>query len=220
MKILSLNIRGFGKKGAFGWVKNLCSVEKPDILALQETKCKEVNDFWFIFEASMKSDFFIAIRGKWKQSQGESYIVNVYGPHADAGKIRLWDALDNMARSSDSSWLLCRDFNEVRDEDERFNSVYIPSRVHRFNDFTKNNGLVEIPLGGRKFTKFSDHCPIALRDKLFDFGPKPFRFFDEWLNKEEVNQIIMDAWSQDVNMSRKNCVFRNKLKNVKAALKA
>ncbi|XP_071740403.1 uncharacterized protein [Rutidosis leptorrhynchoides] len=167
----------------------------------------------------------------------------------------MWAALESLMRSIDTNWLLCRDFNEVREEDERFNSIFISSRANKFNSFIKDNGLVEIPLGGRKFTmvcdngfklskldrfiasenflnlwcdlsaivldrKFSDHCPIVLRDKVIDFGPKPFRFFDEWLNVDEANEIIKKDWGEEVNGSRKDCVFRNKLKNVKAALKS
>ncbi|XP_071694529.1 uncharacterized protein [Rutidosis leptorrhynchoides] len=193
-------------------------------------------------------------KGRWKHSQHESIVVNVYGPHDDAGKVKMWVDLESLMRGIDSNWLLCGEFNEVREEEERFNSVFISSRANKFNSFIKDNGLVEIPLGGRKFTrvcdngfklskldrflasknflnlwsdlsaivldrKFSDHCPIVLRDKVIDFGPKPFRFFDEWLNVDEANEIMKKAWGEEVNGGRKDCVFRNKLKNVKAALK-
>ncbi|XP_071735458.1 uncharacterized protein [Rutidosis leptorrhynchoides] len=167
----------------------------------------------------------------------------------------MWETLDSLMNNIDTRWLLCGDFNEVRDENERFNNVFIPSRANRFNSFIKNNGLVEIPLGGRRFTrvcdnglklskldrflvsenflnlwedlsaivldrKFSDHCPIVLRDKIVDFGPKPFRFFDEWLHMEEAISLIKDAWNVEVNGYRKDCVLRNKLKTVKTELKS
>lgn len=82
-----------------------------------------------------------------------------------------------------------------------------------FIDFITSNRLVEVPMGGKKFTRISDdglkfskldrflmteefkhlwvdlavvahgrkspdHCPIILKDGDFDFGPKPFRAFD------------------------------------------
>ncbi|XP_071706748.1 uncharacterized protein [Rutidosis leptorrhynchoides] len=46
MKILTLNVRGLGVKGKFGWVKSICFNEKPDIIALQETRCKLLSDRW------------------------------------------------------------------------------------------------------------------------------------------------------------------------------
>ncbi|XP_071738762.1 uncharacterized protein [Rutidosis leptorrhynchoides] len=39
----------------------------------------------------------------------------------------------------------------------------------------------------------SDHSPIILRDKNEDFGPKPFKFFDIWLQCPEVEPMIIDA---------------------------
>ncbi|XP_071727246.1 uncharacterized protein [Rutidosis leptorrhynchoides] len=267
MKIMSLNIRGFAKDGAFEWVRNLCGEEKHDVFAIQETKSSRVSDQWasclwwsnrvgivqkeavgyagglmilwdldsFHVENFVESEFYIAIKGKWKTRICDSIVVNIYGPQDDASKIRMWDSLNALSRSIDSSWLLCGDFNEVREEDERFNSIFIPSRAKRFNDFISDNSLVEVPLGGGKFTrvcdngvkmskldrflasdnflnqredlsalvlgrKFSDHCPIVIRDKLLDFGPRPFKIFDEWLKNEEVEQINVSGY-------RKDCVF-------------
>ncbi|XP_071703896.1 uncharacterized protein [Rutidosis leptorrhynchoides] len=65
----------------------------------------------------------------------------------------------------------------------------------------------------------SDHCPIMLRDRVIDFEPKPFKLFDEWFNKEGVDKVIMEAWGKPVSSSRKDCVFRDRLKNVKNDLK-
>ena len=67
--------------------------------------------------------------------------------------------------------------------------------------------------------KLSDHCPIVLKDMDVDYGPKPFRVFDIWLEEADINQIVSNAWSKEVKGSRPDCVFRDKLKNVKAALK-
>ncbi|XP_071712491.1 uncharacterized protein [Rutidosis leptorrhynchoides] len=271
--------QGFAKDGAFGWVKNLCREEKPDIVAIQETKLSNVSNFWasnlwwnnsvgfvqknalgysggtmllwdansFYVEDFVEGENFIAIKGSWVCSNKEMAVVNVYGPHDDAGKKRMWESLKGLLRKVDTSWLLCGDFNEVRDEEERVNSNFIPSRASRFNNFILNNDLVEIPLGGRKFTrvcdngfklskldkflafdkflnlwddlsaivldqKFSDHCPIVLRDRVIDFGPKPFKFFNEWLNMEGVDKVIKDAWKIEAKGNRMDCVFRNKLK--------
>ncbi|XP_071695906.1 uncharacterized protein [Rutidosis leptorrhynchoides] len=67
--------------------------------------------------------------------------------------------------------------------------------------------------------KLSDHCPLILRDNNKDFGPKPFKLFDIWLESLEVEKIIVDAWNDDMVGSRMDCVFRNKLKKVKDALR-
>ncbi|XP_071739939.1 uncharacterized protein [Rutidosis leptorrhynchoides] len=68
--------------------------------------------------------------------------------------------------------------------------------------------------------KHSDHCPIMLKDDEKNFGPKPFKLFDAWLDEDGVDQIIKNAWDIKPSGNRLDCVFRNKLKNVKEALKS
>ncbi|XP_071740253.1 uncharacterized protein [Rutidosis leptorrhynchoides] len=191
MKIVSLNIRGFGlggKVGKFGWVKRLIAKEKPTFLAIQESRLKLVVDKWicslwgspdfeFIqrekvgksggqllvwdkncFEALdvFRIDCVIGIQGVWKPSGDAVNILNIYGPHDDAKKIKLWDELSKLLANSNDAWILCGDFNEVREESDRFNCDFLEYRARRFNEFIANNSLIEIPLGGRKFTRVSD----------------------------------------------------------------
>nr|GEU58439.1 RNA-directed DNA polymerase, eukaryota, reverse transcriptase zinc-binding domain protein [Tanacetum cinerariifolium] len=68
--------------------------------------------------------------------------------------------------------------------------------------------------------KLSDHCPIVLLDKGLDFGPKPFRFFDAWMEETDFQELVRNAWMESVSTSNPDCVLRGKLKNVKMALKA
>ncbi|XP_071726851.1 uncharacterized protein [Rutidosis leptorrhynchoides] len=64
----------------------------------------------------------------------------------------------------------------------------------------------------------SDHCPLLLRDKIIDYGPKPFKVFDEWFNCTGIDNVIIEAWNQPIRGSRKDYNFRDKLKNVKPHL--
>ncbi|XP_071714196.1 uncharacterized protein [Rutidosis leptorrhynchoides] len=286
MKILTLNVRGFGVKGKFGWVKNICLNEKSDIIALQETRCKHLSDRWvhnlwgnsdcgfvqkevvgkscgmllvwdtktFVASSCLNSEFLLAIHGNWVISGQESIIVNVYGPHNDSGKKNMWNNLDSIIGGIDSAWVICGDFNEVRENADRLNCVFNQIRASRFNNFIKNNNLIEIPINGRKFTRISDdgtkfskldmflvndkfinlwkdlsvslldrrlsdHCPLILRDKFIDYRPKPFEVYNGWFNKEGVVDIINKAWDKPVTSRRLDCVFRDRLKNVKFALK-
>ncbi|XP_071714296.1 uncharacterized protein [Rutidosis leptorrhynchoides] len=286
MKVLSLNERGMGVNGKFGWVKNICSCERPDVVALQETRCSHLEDSWvfslwgncdcgfvqkeavgkssgmlliwdtksFSATSALSSNFFLAVRRNWIGSSQELIIVNVYGPHEDANKKLMWDALDNIMKGVDIPWLLWGDFNEVREHSDRMNCVFHQRWATRFNDFIIQNNLIKIPIIGQKFTrstddgtKFSkidrflvsdkfinlwkglsvialdrresDHCPLILRDKLIDYGPKPFKVFNEWLDTEGVESIIQTSWDKVVTSTRRDCKFRDHLKNVKFALK-
>ncbi|XP_071713583.1 uncharacterized protein [Rutidosis leptorrhynchoides] len=67
--------------------------------------------------------------------------------------------------------------------------------------------------------KHTDHCPIILKDGNVDFGPKPTKVFDEWLNYKEAPEIIKAAWMKEVKSSNPDCTFRDKMKNVKTELR-
>ncbi|XP_071686943.1 uncharacterized protein [Rutidosis leptorrhynchoides] len=211
-----------------------------------------------IYEAKsvIRGDYVIGISGKWLDSDSTCNIVNVYGPHEDVGKQKFWEELSNLMESDvNNAWVLCGDFNEVRNEAEQFNSDYVEYRAKRFNEFIMDNCLIEIAMSGRIFTRvsgdglkfskldrflvtekflhpwkdltasimdrhLSDHCAIILKDEERNFGPKPFKVFDAWLDDEEVNKIIQEAWEKEIMIiDRKDCVFRNRLKNVKNAIK-
>ncbi|XP_071740483.1 uncharacterized protein [Rutidosis leptorrhynchoides] len=208
----------------------------------------------FMAEESMIDDFFIAVKGRWKGRDVESIIVNVYGPHKDTNKLKLWASLGNFVGNHDVVWFLGGDFNEVRDVSGRKNCIYNDGRSSWFNDFINELRLLDIPLGGKRFTricdnglkfskldrflvseksihvwgnlstlalerKLSNHCPLILRDKEIDFGPKPTKIFDEWLDADGSGDIVKKAWGLNVEGRRLDCIIRKKLKNVKCALK-
>ncbi|XP_071726942.1 uncharacterized protein [Rutidosis leptorrhynchoides] len=67
----------------------------------------------------------------------------------------------------------------------------------------------------------SDHCPIILKDDDRNFGPKPIKIFEEWLDIDGIDQVIKEVWVEEVGGdSRLDCHLRNKLKSTKLALKS
>ncbi|XP_071727550.1 uncharacterized protein [Rutidosis leptorrhynchoides] len=183
----------------------------------------------FNVDSAVEREFFIAIKGKLSNYDSEIIIVNVYGPHSDEKKKRFWDSLNDLMSFDNAAWVLCGDFNEVRYAHERENSNFIARRASWFNNFIHDNGLIEIPLSGRKFTQISDdgirfskldhHTPLLLKNGLLDFGPKPTRIFDSWIDAAGASQIISEAWNLPISKCRPDTAFRIKLKNVKMKLK-
>ncbi|XP_071690158.1 uncharacterized protein [Rutidosis leptorrhynchoides] len=110
----------------------------------------------FVVNEAVEGEFFIAIKGKLTGYDTEIMVVNVYGPHSDNKKRHFWDSLDSLLRFNNVAWILCGDFNEVRHIDERQNYEFKERRASMFNDFIERNGLMEIPLLGKKFTRISD----------------------------------------------------------------
>ncbi|KAJ0846473.1 putative Endonuclease/exonuclease/phosphatase superfamily [Helianthus annuus] len=39
----------------------------------------------------------------------------------------------------------------------------------------------------------SDHCPLILKTESRNFGPKPFRFFNSWLQRTDFEKVVTSA---------------------------
>ncbi|XP_071740879.1 uncharacterized protein [Rutidosis leptorrhynchoides] len=208
----------------------------------------------FSVNYAIEGEFFLAICGSWAGYDSEIVFINVYGPHSNSKKQRLWNELLSLINSLHIPHIVFGDFNEVRNKTERMNSEYNQHWANNFNNFINNSGLIDLPLGGKRFTRIcektmkfskldrflvsdgiftiwpntssktldrdlSDHCPIILRNNPIDSGPKPIRVFDTWLDLKDADTVIERAWSIPINGNRPDCIFRNKLKNVKMELK-
>lgn len=287
MNVISLNCRGMCEVDKRGWVRDICSRQKPSVLGLQETKCTNLDDMnvaslwwsddfgyakvdaigrsggllliWDLGAVDIQRVFgdetFIAAMGRWIAKDQAIGWVNVYGPRQEKQREELWPKLERMINSDAGEWCIFGDFNEVRKKDERCNTQFSQKGADSFNEFINNNQLVDIPIGGTRFTRISDdgskfskldrflvsenfqevmggvvctaldrrlsdHCPLLLKeDKMRDFGPKPFRTLDVWWNETGVDDIVKDAWRKPVSSCRPDCVFRDRLKNVKVELK-
>ncbi|XP_071689016.1 uncharacterized protein [Rutidosis leptorrhynchoides] len=97
-----------------------------------------------------------------------------------------------------------------------FSARLCPSGSHwRVSAIRLSWGSPDVVRGGMA------HAKAKLRDKMWnlDYGPKQTKIFDEWLEDGESRKIVEEAWNQNVDGYRLDCVFRDKLKNVKFALK-
>ncbi|GJX67804.1 hypothetical protein Tco_0303531 [Tanacetum coccineum] len=96
------------------------------------------------------------------------------------------------------------------------------SKLDRFllnEEFVKlwgNTSVVAVALD----RKLSNHCPIVLKDVDLDFGPKPFRAFDIWLEERDIRNVVEEAWKIEVMSRQPDCRFRDKLKTSNSCLKS
>ena len=42
-----------------------------------------------------------------------------------------------------------------------------------------------------------DHRPILLKEKVVDYGPTPFRFFNSWLQVDDFKALVETTWKHD-----------------------
>ncbi|XP_071705038.1 uncharacterized protein [Rutidosis leptorrhynchoides] len=146
----------------------------------------------FLVSEAVEKQHFLAIKGKWVGKETELVVINVYGPHKDADKKKMWESLENVMCYPNVEWVLGGDFNE-------------------------SWGDISATASDRNT---SDHCPIVLNDKNIDFGPKTFKLFNLWLESKDVEKIITEAWNKEVFESKDDCKFRDKMKNVKETLRS
>ncbi|XP_071718126.1 uncharacterized protein [Rutidosis leptorrhynchoides] len=67
----------------------------------------------------------------------------------------MWEDLDKLVFDINLPWVICGDFNEVREESKKKNCNFIDCRARRFNKFINDNCLIDVPLGDRKYTRIS-----------------------------------------------------------------
>ncbi|MCH85190.1 LINE-1 reverse transcriptase like, partial [Trifolium medium] len=65
----------------------------------------------------------------------------------------------------------------------------------------------------------SDHCPLIVKYDGHDWGPKPFRFNNFWLNNKSFHKVVEDAWNSFQVSGWKSFVLKEKLKLLKVVLK-
>ncbi|GJX03142.1 putative RNA-directed DNA polymerase [Tanacetum coccineum] len=79
-------------------------------------------------------------------------------------------------------------FTRISDDVIKFSKLDRFLVSEEFQRIWRNIGSVALD------RKLSDHCPIVLLDKGLDFGPKPFRFFDAWMEETDFQELVRNAW--------------------------
>jgi len=59
----------------------------------------------------------------------------------------------------------------------------------------------------------------VVKDRLIDWGPKPFRSFDAWEELDGYKEVVRQAWEHDVRCGNDLEKVKIKIKNLKQALK-
>ncbi|XP_071713687.1 uncharacterized protein [Rutidosis leptorrhynchoides] len=121
------------------------------------------------------------------------------------------------------SWIVCGDFNEIPLGGKKYtcicdNGVKL-SKLDRFLVSEEAQQLLPNLSAATLDKHLSDHCPIVLCDGVKDFGPKPTLVFKEWLLLDGSDKVIIYAWNTPVSSKRPDCVFRDRIRNVRIKLR-
>ena len=167
-------MRGLGGLEKRKELRKLVDEKKPFILCLQETKLVVCDDFlctsvWgdinhdFSFRPSMGASGGLLTMWDTKEvevwssvrNNEEFYVFNIYAPCEPRAKQELWASLaDRLQLLGGEKVCVCGDFNVVRKAEERRSVRGLSSvqEFQHFNLFIDENGLIDLPLCGRRFT--------------------------------------------------------------------
>ncbi|GKC87199.1 RNA-directed DNA polymerase, eukaryota [Tanacetum coccineum] len=67
---------------------------------------------------------YIIMQGQWTNSDGDFFMVNIYGPQDSSAKSSLWSRIRDFMHHHVGNYILFGDLNEVREESERYGSSF------------------------------------------------------------------------------------------------
>ncbi|KAJ0805636.1 putative RNA-directed DNA polymerase [Helianthus annuus] len=111
----------------------------------------------FKVEDIIQNRSFLTVRGTLVGSGAQLNLMNVYAPQSVVAKRQLWEEISSQIESLEGKWVLAGDFNAVRSMDERKRSKFKAVCAENFNKLIFENGLLEFPMQGRKFTCIRDN---------------------------------------------------------------
>ncbi|GKB69914.1 putative RNA-directed DNA polymerase [Tanacetum coccineum] len=181
--------------------------ESPDVIAMQETKYEVGDDSW------VEEMLWVMIESSRSRGVERGLMEN------DKDK-----------------WCIFGYFNVIRSHEDRLNSQVNAKEIDNFNTFINNSQLVEILMGGRKFTRVSDDglkfskldrflvtegfkskwgnlAVVALDRKLSDHCPIVLKDLD--VNFGLKSFRIFDIWLKEADIQE--VVLRGWNKDVKSS---
>ena len=122
-----------------------------------------------------------------------------------------------------NQWIDDMELQEIKCSGNSFTWIWpngcVKSRLDRF--LVSQNWLSLWPESCQTVLQrnLSNHCPSILQTNMVDWGPKPFRVFDWWLQQKRYQKMVREAWKKDQQGGWGGIALKNKLKNLKSVIK-
>ncbi|GKV44194.1 hypothetical protein SLEP1_g51396 [Rubroshorea leprosula] len=173
--------RRFWNSDGFDWVMKESTAASGGLLCVWD----KLN---FVKREVFTSDDFLGVSGEWGTKKLQCYFVNVYAPN---------DRRKKGGRIGENPEM--SDFNAFI-ETTRLIDIRLANRWFTWyrSDGSSMSRLDRVLMTEEMFTMggewvqqglrrtISDHCAILTKTKITDWGPKPFRVLDAWLESRSV----------------------------------
>lgn len=173
-------------------------------------------------ESSIIDNHWIAISGEIRPMGFKCSLINLYNPCSISDRCEVWKSLCSFQFSSKVLCLLVGDFNEVLDINDR--TLHKGNNTwYRGHSKSKLDRLFISPEWLLQFRSLkvsllkrtiSDHCPLHVYSREKNWGPRPFRFLNCWLQHPNCLKLIEESWSSNANLP-----IVEKLRKVKSRLR-
>ncbi|KAK8366429.1 hypothetical protein V6Z12_A02G119900 [Gossypium hirsutum] len=191
---------------------------------------------WDKSKFEVKSDFclkyYVVIERKWVEEDMASTLINIYARNGYSYQKMIWEEICGLKESERSNYvgllISSKAFNSFIDESK---VVDLPLTGKRFTWFCSNNKMSRLDrflVDDYWLVCFNDliqygydrsvsnHIPILLYNSSVDWGLRPFKLFNGWLDQKDCKKVIEYVWD---GMRGENTKMASKLRRLKTALK-
>ncbi|GJT59727.1 RNA-directed DNA polymerase, eukaryota, reverse transcriptase zinc-binding domain protein [Tanacetum coccineum] len=164
------------------------------------------NKLLFHKEKVISVDSHVAVQGTWLQNGLKIMFVMVYAPQDLARKITLWSSLSPLILNWDGNAIIMGDFNEIREDGDRFGTDFNEKQSEIFNSFINNMNLrfhdafPSITSSILEKGKL-DNRPILLKESVKDFDSGETIGMISFKKKLQNLKKVIHAWSTSKKIS-------------------
>ncbi|XP_071694531.1 uncharacterized protein [Rutidosis leptorrhynchoides] len=161
----------------------------------------------------------LIVEGSFPGIDSRVFLLNIYAPQALAQKRILWNFISVFMQNNGGEYIIFGDFNCVHFSHERIGVNFNASETDEFNEFISDCNLIDVPLGGRSFTRANK---AFTKRSLIDRFLVSNGILNVFPRSQGFDDVVTKSW-QDTNQnwsSNPQIRFKEKLKNVKMALKS
>ncbi|PWA44356.1 RNA-directed DNA polymerase, eukaryota, Reverse transcriptase zinc-binding domain protein [Artemisia annua] len=158
---------------------------------------------------SMQNTNFLMTSGSLIEDGTVLNVVNIYAPQKITQKRALWDSLQEYYMRENKFTFLAR-------KEKNFKLSKI-DRVLVCQEFFNRWPLACLRALPRDY---SDHCPLLLTVMDSNYGAKPFRWFNSWLEREGCVEVVMKAFDNCTFEGPPDVVINKKLSCIRGVLRS